>query len=66
MKDELVELLELLVDIALSSGQQISHETEPLCQSPQFTQGTQLTNSDPHPLKTKCDAAVKLRPGKVL
>ena len=66
MKDELIELLELLVDVAMTSDKTNSIETETLCQSTQFTQESQLTNNGQRLLKTKSDVAGKQRPKKAL
>lgn len=66
MKDELIELLELLVDIAMTSDKTNSIETETLWQAAQFMQESQPRNNGQHQSTTKCDVAGKPRPEKAL
>ena len=64
MKEELIELIELLVDIAIPSNEKT--EMEPICLSQQSTQDTQQKNSDRHLSKTRYVGVVQQPPKRAL
>lgn len=66
MKEEMIELLELMIDIAMATQKQTNNETENICQSQQSTPAIPPTNSVPPVLKTKLADAEKQLQKKIL
>ena len=62
MKNELTELLELMVDIAMASEKPNNFEFENVCLLQQFTPDTQQMSSVPRASMTKSADAGKLLP----